>query len=340
MTILRKLSQYLFFFSLFCSFIYVATCGSQPDSVSSPKIAIFLSFPHPLLEDCSKSCIETLKDFENLPEIVVLNAEDSIVKARKIARSLHTDKNVVAIVTLGTIATKVMSHIETQKPVIYAAVPDRESLTPPKNTMNIYGVNDTLDINQYCFAIQAVATNAQSIVYLKPSEPFPSDLQKEIVKKLHASGIEVIEISITSSTFKTRIRQAIDKRPSAIFIPLSPLSHKEGTAFLQEILKEKIPIITDDTSLISEGACIACSVDYKKSGKQIAKIVHHLLYNNHDVDSLRKIIAQRLSPTTTFNEDIIKYLGIKLHKTERNQFLSFKSKKLEKSEKGKNVAVS
>ncbi|ETR80396.1 ABC transporter substrate-binding protein [Chlamydia pneumoniae B21] len=81
-------------------------------------------------------------------------------------------------------------------------------------------------------------------------------------------------------------------------------------------------------------------MDYKKSGKQIAKIVHHLLYNNHDVDSLRKIIAQPLSPTTTFNEDIIKYLGIKLHKTERNQFLSFKSKKLEKSEKGKNVAVS
>ncbi|WP_239923153.1 ABC transporter substrate-binding protein [Candidatus Chlamydia corallus] len=337
--ILRKLSRYVFFFSLLCSFIYVVTCGSQADSVSLPKIAIFLSFPHPLLEDCSQSCIETLKDFENLPEIVILNAEDSVAKARKIARSLHTDKNVVAIVTLGTIATKVMSHIETQKPVIYAAVPDRETLTLPKSKTNVYGVNDNLDINQYCFAIQAVATNAQSIVYLKPSEPFPSDLQKEIVKKLHASGIEVIEIPITSSTFKTQIRQAIDKRPSAIFIPLSPLPHKEGTAFLQEILKEKIPIVTDDISLIADGACIACSVDYKKSGKQIAQIVHQLL-NNHNVESLRKITAQPLSSTTTFNEDIIKYLGIKLHKTERNRFLSFKSKGSEKTEKGKNVAVS
>ncbi|WP_420808682.1 ABC transporter substrate-binding protein [Chlamydia serpentis] len=338
--ILRRLSQYVFFFSLLCSFIYVVTCGSQGVDASSPKIAIFLSFPHPLLEDCSQSCIDTLKDFENLPEIVLLNAEDSVVKARKIARSLHTDKNIIAIITLGTIATKVMSHIETKKPVIYAAVPDRETLTLPENNTNIYGVNDNLDVNQYCFAIQAVATNAQSIVYLKPSEPFPSDLQKEIVKKLNASGIEVIEIPITSSTFKMRIRQAIDKRPSAIFIPLSSLPYKEGTAFLQEIVKERIPIVTDDISLIADGACIACGVDYKKSGQQIGQIVRQILYNSHDIEGLRKLIAQSLSPTTTFNEDIIKNLGIKLHKTERNHFLSFKNKKSSEKIEKKNSVVS
>ncbi|WP_197481300.1 ABC transporter substrate-binding protein [Candidatus Chlamydia sanziniae] len=340
--ILRKITQCFFFLSLFFSFFFVILQGSYHERNLSPKIAIFLSFSHPLLEDCSQSCIETLKSLDNFPEVIIVNAQDNIIKARRLARFLHKDNNIVAIVTLGTIATKIMSHIETQKPIVYAAVPDGETLSFPKNQLNAYGVHDNLDVNQYCFAIQTVTTNTQLVVYLKPPEPFPSNLQKEIVKKLHTSGIEVIEIPITSSTFKARIQQAIEKHPSAIFIPLSSLSHKEGTSFLQDILKAKIPIVTDDLSLVAEGACVACSVDYKKSGEQIAQLVHHLLYNCDNIETLRKILIDPLPQTTTFNEDVIKSLGVKLNKAERKQFFSitFKNKKsIEKSAEDKNTAA-
>ena len=334
MMILRKLSHYLFFLCFICSFISVVICGRHFEKSPSPKIAIFHSFSHPLLIDCSQSCVEALSALGNIPEIITVNAEDNLIKARKLARSLHTDKNIVAIITLGVLATKVMSTIETKKPVIYAAVPNEESLVIPKTQENIQGISDNLDINQYCFAIQAVTTNAESVVYLKPSDPFPSNLQNEMIKKLHASGIEVIEIPITQSTLKTRVRQALDKRPSAIFIPLSSLMRKEGLTFIQDILKEKIPIVTDDLSLIPEGACIACGVDYKKSGKLVAQLTHHMLYNIQDHEALRKIIAEPLAKMTTFNEDIIKKLGIKMNKTEKKQFRSiiFKDKKTTKSE--------
>ncbi|WP_201456729.1 ABC transporter substrate-binding protein [Chlamydia sp. 17-3921] len=338
--ILRKITQYLFFFCLISSFLSVVISGYSERTVS-PKIAIFHSFSHPLLKDCSQSCIDTLKNFGNLPEIITVNAEDSIIKARKTARFLHTDKNIVAVITLGTLATKVMSSIETKKPVIYAAVPNEETLMIPKNQANIHGINDNLDVNQYCFAIQAVTTNTGSVVYLKPFDPFPSRVQQEMIKRLIASGIEVIEIPITNSTLKTRVRQAIDKRPSAIFIPLSPISHKEGLSFLQDILKEKIPIITDDLSLIPEGACIACGVDYKKSGKLVAQLVHHLLYNLQDSETLRKIITEPLSQMTTFNEDVIKKLGVKINKAERKQFRSiiFKDRKATTKSEGESNAA-
>ncbi|BAE81530.1 conserved hypothetical protein [Chlamydia felis Fe/C-56] len=332
--ILRKIAQYAFFLSLICSFIAVVISSPNPEQ-GSPKVAVFLSFSHSILEDCSQSCIEVLKSLENSPEVLVVNAEDSVVKARKIARLLHSDQNIVAIVTLGSIATKIMSQIETKKPIIYAAVPDGETLAFSKKQTNIYGVNDTLDINQCCFAIQAVRTNAESLVYIKPVEPFPSALQKEIEKKLHASGISVTEISVTPTNFKTRIQQAIDKHPSAIFIPFSSLSYKQGTTFIEEILKEKIPVITDDFSLVAEGACVACGVDFKKSGQQAAQMVYHLLNRHQDIEGLKKIIAEPLPQTTTFNEDVIRRLGLKINKTERKQFRSI----IFKDNKDKKAAV-
>ncbi|WP_348663788.1 ABC transporter substrate-binding protein [Chlamydia vaughanii] len=344
--ILRKIAQYVFFLSIICSFVSVVVSSPNPEQVS-PKVAVFLSFSHSLLEDCSQSCIEVLSTMENAPEVLVVNAEDSVVKARKLARTLHADQDIVAIVTLGSIATKIMSQIETKKPIIYAVVPEGETLAFPKNQTNIYGVNDTLDINQCCFAIQAVRTNAESLIYIRPSEPFPSALQKEIEKKLHASGIAVTDILVTQANFKTRLQQAIEKRPSAIFIPFSSLPQKQGTAFIEEILKEKIPVITDDLSLVAEGACVACGVDFKKSGKQAAQMVYHLLNRHQDIEGLRKIIAEPLPQTTTFNEDVIRRLGLKINRAERKQFRSiiFKDNKdkkaavkIDKSETEKNTS--
>nr|WP_162138591.1 ABC transporter substrate-binding protein [Chlamydia ibidis] len=341
----RTLTRYILFLSLLCSLITVFFSSTRP-KVVSPKVAIFFSFTHTLLEDCCASCIEVLKTFDHAPEITLVNADDNLVKAKKIARALHRDPNVISIITLGSTATRVMSQIEKRKPIIYAAVPDSDMLSFPKDQTNIHGVNDSLDINQCCFAIQTVAVNPESLVYLKPAEPYPSTLQNEIAKKLNASGIQVTEISVTPANFKTRIKQAISKRPSAIFIPFSSLPHKYGTSFIEDILKENIPIITDDLSLVSEGACVACGVDFKKSGIQVAQMVYHLLYHHDDIEGLRKIIADPIPQTTTFNEDVIRRLGLKINKTERKQFRSivFKENKekkpIAKAEKSKNEKTS
>ena len=326
--ILHKITRCTFFFAIISSFIAVIMSSPNTEKIS-PKIAVFLSFSHSLLDDCSQSCIEVLQTLEQAPEICIVNAEDSVVKAKKIARTLHNDHNIIAIVTLGSIATKVMSQIETKKPIIYAAVPEGETLLFPKSQMNIYGVNDTLDINQCCFAIQAVRTNAETLIYLAPVEPFPSTLQQEITKKLTASGISVIAIPITTTNFKTRIQQAIEKRPSAVFLPFSSLSYKQGTTVIEDIVKEKIPVITDDLSLVSEGACVGCGVDFKKSGKQIGQMVSYILNCDFTHEGLRKIIAEPLPQTTMFNEEVIRRLGLKISKTERKQFRSiiFKDKK-------------
>ncbi|EPP38815.1 hypothetical protein BOKEGFJH_00079 [Chlamydia avium] len=323
-----KITRYFFSLSIIGSFIAVVMSSPNTEKIS-PKIAVFLSFSHSLLEDCSQSCIEVLKTLEQSPEICIVNAEDSVVTAKKLARTLHNDHNVVAIVTLGSIATRVMSQIETKKPIIYAAVPDGETLSFPKNQANTYGINDTLDIDQCCFAIQAVRTNTEALIYLNPVEPYPSTLQQEITKKLSASGVSVTSIPITATNFKARIQQAIEKRPSAIFLPFSSLSYKQGTVVIEDIIKEKIPVITDDLSLVTEGACVVCGVDFKKSGKQIGQMISYLLNCDSNLEGLKKITTEPLPQTTMFNEEIIRRLGLKINKTERKQFRSiiFKDKK-------------
>lgn len=322
----RKITQYIFFFFIAASFIAVIACALHTEAKSS-KIAIFHSFSHSLLEECAQNCIESLETRDPPLEILIVNAEENTLKAKKLARTLHNDPNILAIITLGSMATKIMSQIETQKPIVYAAVPERETLSFPKGQTNLYGVNDTLDINRCCFAIQVVRANAESLLYLKSAESFPSSVQKEMTKKLQASGITVTELAITSNNFKTRIRQALTKRPSAIFLPLSSLSHKQRACILEDIIKENIPVITDDLSLISEGACAGCNVDFKESGKQAAQIVNHLLNHAQDTEGLRRIIAEPLPQTTTFNEDAIHRLGIQPERKQLQSIL-FKEKQV------------
>lgn len=309
MMILRKLVRYGFFTVLGCSFIGVLLLPSYSKQTGTPKVAIFFSFSHPLLDECKQSCMDFLQTLEQPPEIVAFNAEDSVCKARKIARTLHKQSQISAIITLGPIATKVMSQIEKKKPIVYAAVSDYDISTFAKQQTNLYGINANIDANQCCFAIQTVLSHLDTLVYLHPVEPFPSALQKEITEKLRAAGVKVTELAISPNNAKSRIHQLIDTKPSAIFIPLSSLSKKQN---IEELIKTNIPVITDDSSLIEKGACVACCIDYKQSGKQLAQVVSHILFNREDTKELRGIIADALPTTIIFNEEATEHLGITL----------------------------
>lgn len=322
--LLRKIFGYVFCASLACSFISVVVVSFRTEP-TTPCIAIFSSFSHNSLSECIESCQKELASFGNMPSISLFNAEDNVVKARKIARNLHKDPNIVTIVTLGPIATKVMSQIETQKPIIYAVVPSGEALRFPKEQANIYGVHDSVDINQCCFAIHAVTNNATSLIYLQPHEPFPSSLQEEITTKLRASGIKVTGLPISTANVSSRIQFIAENRPSAVFFPLSSLSEKMGTALIKSILKENIPLITDDSSLVTEGACAACSVDYKLSGKQIAHIVRYLLSKKNKEQNLHQISTEPILSKITFNEEIIRLLGLPFNMAPVHQCISFHS---------------
>ena len=322
--LLRKIFSYLFCSSLACSFISVIAVSFRSEP-TAPGIAIFSSFSHNSLSECIESCKKELTSFGNMPTISLFNAEDSVLRARKIARTLHNDPNIIAIVTLGPIATKVMSQIETQKPIIYAVVPNGDALRFPKKQSNIYGVHDSVDTNQCCFAIHAVTNNATSLIYLKPHEPFPSSLQEEITNKLRSSGIKVTGLPISTANVASRIQLIAENRPSAVFFPFSALSEKMGTTLIKSILKENIPLITDDSSLVMEGACAACSVDYKLSGKQIAYIIRYLLSKKTNEENLRQISAEPILSKITFNEEVIRFLGLPFSMTPAHQFVSFHS---------------
>lgn len=274
--VFRKFSQYLFFFSIGCSFlsVIIASIGNE---AKSPKIAIFSSFTHKLLEDCGTSCAETLVSFANAPNTEFFNAQDSWFQAKKIARSLHKDPNVVAIVTLGPIATKVMSQIETKKPIVYAAVFDLDSLELPKTQTNLHGIGDHIDVNHCSGAIRSAAEQADSLVYLAPKESIPSSLRKAVIKKLIASGVNVSEMPISPTNIEACTHQIIEQHPAAVFLPFSSLPDPLYARLVSDILKEDIPLISNDSSLESEGVHMTCNVDFKQSGKQLAFVVYQLL---------------------------------------------------------------
>lgn len=302
--------------------------NSEP---KNPTLAIFLSFFHPNIHECQNIILEQIQlQYPNI-RTIVFNADCNLQKAKKIARSLHCDKNISAIVTLGNLATKVMSQIEQHKPIIYGAILDAESLAFSKYAQNIYGIEDRLDIEQIFLTTQTIIPSIQSVIYLQPNtDTFPSSLHKLLAKKFLASGIKVTEIQFASHNLKHKVKQAINKNPSVIFLPVNPYISAQAPSLLEEILKERIPVITEDASLIPLGACASCSVDYKRTGQQIAKLITYLFSEQKDKKLIDKVMSEPLPQTTTFNDDIIKQLGIKLQKTEQKQYKSiiFKEKKL------------
>lgn len=308
MTILKNFFRYIFFMLLGGAFIAVLWFSLAPKSDSS-QIAIFSSFSHPLFDDCAQSCTAFLESLESPSKVVVYNAEDNIAKAKKIARSLHSQSHVHAIITLGSLATKIMSQIEKTKPIIYAEISNKDLSNLQKET-NLYGINTSLDIGRCCFAIQTIVPSIDTLIYLRPIEHYPTPLQKEITEQLHALGIKVSEFTVSSNNIKNRVHQVIEKKPAAIFIPFSSLSPRQE---VEEILRSEIPVITTDATLIAKGACIACSIDYAQSGKQLAQMAHYILHHRCDSKNLKTVLNEPIPATLTYNEQVLQLLGIQPH---------------------------
>ncbi|WP_213357981.1 ABC transporter substrate-binding protein [Chlamydiifrater phoenicopteri] len=295
-----------------------------------PKIGIFLSFSHPKVEDCLNSFQDTLRSLKEALPVVVENAENNLSEARKIARKFHRDPSIKGIFTIGSLSTKVMSQIEDEKPIVYAGVPESGSLRLYKSS-KAFHVEENMDIEQLCYIIQTVCSSDKSIFCFRDvTDPFPPIFQSKIAKRLQQFGIQVIDQGFSPSNLTTKLQQVLEKKPSAIFLPLNTHISKQTDRILPEILKEKIPVITDDPSLLPRGAYAALAVDYKKSGKQGALLLNSIVNSSSD-QTFKTILSDPTPRSTTFNEEIVKTLGIKIQRAERKArsiiFKDFREKK-------------
>ncbi|WP_213318629.1 ABC transporter substrate-binding protein [Chlamydiifrater volucris] len=295
-----------------------------------PRVGIFLSFSHPKIEDCLSSFQETLRTLKGAFPVVIENAENNLSEARRIARKFHRDPTIKGIFTIGSLSTKVMSQIEDEKPIVYAGVPESSSLRLYKST-KAFHVEENMDIEQLCYVIQTVCSSDKAVICFRDTtDPFPSNFQSKISRKLQQFGIQVVDQGFSPSNLTTKLQQTLEKKPSAIFLPLNTHISKQTDKILPEILKEKVPVITDDPSLLPKGAYAALAVDYRRSGRQGALLLNSIV-NSSNTQAFKTILSDPTPRNTTFNEEIVRSLGIKIQRAERKArsiiFKDFREKK-------------
>lgn len=286
----------------------------------TPAIGIFLSFYHPSFDQCTTSFQKTLEKKHGDLRFIICSADNSVSKARQISRQFYKNSAIQGIFTVGPLATKIMSQIEDKKPLVFSAIHDAESMAFYKNTTNIHGIEDRLDVDQIFFAVKSLNAKAKSVLYLQPSsETFSHVFIRDIRRKFIASGIDFLEETLVPGNLKTRLRQLLEKRPSVILLPLDPLVGKNISLIVEEALEKSIPIVTVDVSLIDRGVCAACSIDYKKSGEQAATMMNLLIRKDYSSEDIKRISLEPLPQMVTFNDDRIGELGLKLNKNEKKQ---------------------
>ncbi|MEG0037067.1 MAG: ABC transporter substrate binding protein [Victivallaceae bacterium] len=328
---IKRILNLFFIFGLGAICIMILLASSERFKREKPvSIGIFLSFSHPAFEECSQSFQKALHTNNENIRFVILNADYSVSKARQFARRLYQDTSVRGIFTIGALSTKVMSQMEEKKPLVFSGVHDAEALAFYKRNTNIHGIEDRLDVDQIFFAVKSLNASPKSVVYLQAAgETFSHILIRDIKKKFLSSGIELFEEILSQGNIKMRVKQILDRNPSIIFLPLDPLVRKNISFITEEAFKAGVPLVTGDFSLVDQGVCAVCNVDYKKAGAQAALMMDLLLKGECSSDEIKKISLEPLPQFITFNDDRIKELGLTLNKADKQKIrsVSFRNEK-------------
>lgn len=288
-----------------------------------PSIGIFLSSNHPNYQECVNQFCSSQKLF-SYPKII-LSAEGSLKKARKIAKFFHSKSKIKTIFTVGALSTKTLSQIETHKPIVFSAIQNASFLSLYKRCTNIYGIEDRLNVDQLVFISKAINEQLNTCLCIYSDEQeFSKNFRNEIKNHCSNSGINFEEVTINSPLLSEKLK-SLKQKNHIIYIPLEPFDE----ALLKNIINvandQRIPIITTDPSLITKGICASCNIDYKKSGEIAAIIMEQILSSeDNKEEKIAEISFPLLPQYITFNEEIVEKLNIKLDKKDKKQirFLS------------------
>lgn len=293
-----------------------------------PTIGIFLSSGHPNYQECVTHFCSS-RNLSSYPTLI-LNAEGSIKKARKIAKFFHSKGKIKAIFTIGALATKTLSQIETRKPIVFAAIQNASFLSFYKRCSNIYGIEDRLNLDELIFVSKTINEQLNTCVCIySDKQDFSKKFRNEIKNHCAYSGINFEELAIDSPSLAEKLN-ALQQNTHVIYIPLEVFDEDLLKYVIDSANDKQIPIITTDPSLITKGICASCYIDYNASGTVASTIMEQVLFPNENKEAkIAEISFSILPQYIIFNEEVVEKLNIKLSKTEKKQirFLSKNTKK-------------
>ncbi|MBY0353921.1 ABC transporter substrate-binding protein [Candidatus Babeliales bacterium] len=242
-------------------------------------IGIIQTASHPALdavrEGFKQQALKTLGDVA----FVEQNAQGSTSTAHLIAQSFNQNNAINLVLAIATPAAQAMAAINTQLPVIFAAVTDPHAAglcgTEQKN---ICGVTDSIDVAQQCALVHQLAPGAQKVALIfNKGEINATSMVAKMEHELAKLGLTPIMCCVTN---ESEIPAATASACSKADVLLAPIDNTVASTidFIAQMARtKKIPLFVSDNLLVKRGALAARGVDYHTSGITAGDLAHKIL---------------------------------------------------------------
>lgn len=258
--------------------------GSSGASASEAdyRIAIVQQLDHSSLDEI-RTAIEAELDAKAAElgitiEYKDFNGQNDATTLNQIGTQVISD-GYDAIIPIASLAAQCMTTaaVETQTPVIYAAISDPES-AELTGIDYVTGTSDALDTQFIMDMMFAADPDIQTVGLLySNSEPNSETPIKEAKAYLDAKGIAYVEATGNTNDEVLSAAANLADKADAVFTPTDNVVMAAAAAVSETLTKAGVPYYTGADSFVTAGALATCGVNYTDLGAKTADMALDVL---------------------------------------------------------------
>lgn len=281
------------------------------------KIGIIQIVEHPALDAARLGFLETLKskgyvEGKNLT-VDYQNAQGDQSILQSIAQKFASAK-LDLVLAIATPSAQAMAAVTKDVPILITAVTDPVEAhlvnSMDKPGTNVTGTTDMNPIKEQFDLVIKLVPTVKKVGIIYNAGEVNSQVQVKLAKKLAVDlGLEVVEATVTTSADVLQASQSLVGKVDTIYVPTDNMVVSAAQSVVQVANKNKIPIISGESSVVDKGALGTIGINYGKLGKQTGDMALRILNGEKPQDMA---IESQKEFDTVLNQSTIDLLGLKV----------------------------
>jgi|SRR5680860_55487 len=303
----------------------IVGCGATNSGASTTggaekkalKIGIIQIVEHPALDAARQGFIDTLKakgyvEGTNLT-VDYQNAQGDLSILQSIAQKFSSSK-LDLVLAIATPSAQAMAAATKDIPILITAVTDPVEAhlvnSMDKPGTNVTGTTDMNPIKEQFDLMLKLVPTVKRVGIIYNAGEVNSQVQVKIAKEVAANlGLKVEEATVTTSADVLQASQSLIGKVNAIYVPTDNMVVSAAQSVVQVANKNKIPIISGESSVVDKGALATIGINYSKLGKQTGDMALRIINGEKPQDMA---IESQKEFDTVLNQSTIDLLGLKV----------------------------
>ena len=240
------------------------------------KIGIVQIVEHPALDGARQGFLEALKagGYEEGKNLTVdyQNAQGDQSVLQSIAQKFASSKPDL-VLAIATPSAQAMASASKDIPILITAVTDPVAAklvnSMDKPGKNVSGTTDMNPLKEQFELMKKLIPTAKKVGVIYNAGEINSQVQVDMAKKVAANlGLTVVEATVTTSADVLQAAQSLVGKVDTIYVPTDNMVVSAAQSVVQVTNKNKIPVISGESSVVDKGALATIGINYKKLGKQ------------------------------------------------------------------------